>query len=107
MTPETLKYEGQVLQLSNHTLSIYNMVLSVIIIVSLIMVLYKKVVGAYVFIAMQVVNCIVLSVVGASDVTSNIVVSIVMCGIFVGLLHLRKEGKSGWDVLRNKDIANI
>lgn len=101
MTPESVVYGGQVLETSNHTIAAYNMVLSVVIIFSLILVLCKKIIGVYAFLALQIFNCIILSLMVEGDAIINIFVSIIMCAIFAGLLCLRKEGKSGWNILRN------
>lgn len=101
-TPETVEYNGQILEMANHTVAAYNIVLSIIAIASLILVLCKKIAGAYIFLALQIVNCIILSFVMDGDVFVNIFATLVMCGIFVGALYLRKDGKSGWEVLRNK-----
>lgn len=103
MTPETIEYQGQILQLGNHAIAIYNLLLSVVVIASMIMVLCKKIAGAYIFIVLQIINCICLSVMGENDTMVNVFVTAIMIGIFVGVLYLRKNEDSGWDILRNRE----
>lgn len=101
LTPETMEYNGQTIVVANHAFASYSIALSVIIIASLILVLCKKIIGAYIFLAVQIVNCAILLFMHTDDGVAHIFVTLLMCAIFADVLCIRKEGKSGWDVLRN------
>jgi len=80
------------------------MVLSLLLIGALALVLCKKIMGAYIFLVLQIVNCVVQSVLGLNNVVAVIFVTVIMCGIFAGLLCLRNNGISGWKFLRNNQL---
>lgn len=108
--PETLEYNGMPIDICDHTAAVYNATLSVLIIIALAMVLNKKLLGAYMFLALQLANIIGLSAIEGEnfDVTTSFIFAIVMAGIFSGLLCLRRDSKSGWSVLKgNKQTNNI
>ena len=80
---------------------LYNIILSTLLIISLILVICKKKIGVVSFYVLQIVNAIGLSVLGSQDFFVNIVLSIFICVIFSALLFIRNQSISGWHLIFN------
>lgn len=102
---DSFEFAGMTLTVNDHTVATYNAILSILIITSLALVLNKKLIGAYLFFALQLANFIGLSAVEGEnfDVTTRFLLALVMSGIFAGLLFLRSDGESGWNILKGKE----
>jgi hypothetical protein len=78
---------------------IYNIVVSILMIISLVLVMSKNKLGVILFFSLQAVNIIGLAILGTNDIMATIVVTLSICVVFTGLLFIRSNGVSAWSVI--------
>ena len=79
-----------------------NLSLSVLVIISLSLIMMKKMSGVYLFVALQLVSIVFNSIMD-SDPINHILVALVMCVVMFLILQIRKDGISAWKVIMNKE----
>ena len=80
-----------------------NLLLSMLIILSFVLIMKQNKAGVYLFIALQLVSVIFNSMMD-SDIITHLLVAIAMCGIMFLILQIRKDGLSAWKVIMNKKV---
>lgn len=88
--------------LMNDTFSLWlNIVLSIFMITSLLLLMNKNKMGVYLFATLQLLSVVFNSIID-SDPLSHIIPAVFMCGLLFLVLQLRKNGVSAWKVIMNK-----
>ncbi len=95
---ETVEAGGHVYQVTDHVNDLTNIVRTIGIITSLVLVLMKKKIGVYAFFLIQVFTFIYICDNGG-DPAYNFGAMLVPCIGFALPLFLRKNGASGWKIL--------
>lgn len=86
---------------------LYNICISIIMIISIVLVLNKNKLGVIMFYSLQVVNIIGLAILGTNDIMTNITVTLSICVVFTGLLFIRSNGVSAWSlILKGKNAKS-
>lgn len=101
LMPESLEFDGSTIMISSHPASIFTIVFSLLLIVSLILALSKKKIGIYGF-AVVVFLFHMLSLAFYEDILSqlpvNLFVVILQYTLFFGLLMIKHDGVRSWNV---------
>lgn len=88
--------------LMNDTFSLwFNILLSILMITSLLLIMNKKKMGVYLFVTLQLLSVVFNSIID-SDPLTHIIPAVFMCGLLFLVLQLRKNGISAWKVIMNK-----
>ena len=89
-------------ELMNDTFSLWlNIVLSILMITSLLLLMNKNKMGVYLFATLQLLSVVFNSIID-SDPLTHIIPAVFMCGLLFLVLQLRKNGISAWKLIMNK-----
>lgn len=99
------EYDGAVSGSSYQLSCYYNIIVSLVVIVLLILVSYKQKWAVWTFLAFQFINPVVIcTIMGTyNDLGAHLFASLVICVLFCLLLLIRKNGKSGWKLIFRPD----
>ena len=80
----------------------FNIAMSIAMIYNMILLLQKKSLGVYLFVAVQYVSGTIHTIID-HDFFLHSFVAALMCGVMFLLLQIRKDGVSAWKVIMSKE----
>lgn len=107
------EFQGHTIELFDNNMLLYNSIVSFVMILILVLILCKKRYAVISFYVLQILNAIFITAFN-NDFWVNLFVALVMCAVMTGLLFIRSNGRSAWNVIFDlsesdsvDDIENI
>lgn len=107
-SPETIEYNGMLIQMSDHTISIWSIIFAIIAIFLCLNIILLRKWAVLALFAIEIVQCVGLSIYQDGNFFYNLGINIVGCILPIFLLSLllfiRNDGISGWKAIFSKDL---